>query len=877
MNKFFIIDGHALIFRMFYAFFRRPMVNSKGEDTSILFGFTKYLLEVLAKEHPTHVAICFDAHAKTFRHEAYPEYKANRTAAPQLVIDSVEPLTEIAKALGIPVIMKEGFEADDVICSLATRFAGSSTDVYMVTPDKDFGQAIDDHIFQYKPGKGGAENEVVDKSAICAQYGISSPLQVIDILTLWGDASDNVPGVKGVGEKGAQKLVSEWGSVENIYAHLESLPAKMQQNFRESESHIALSKYLITIKKDVPLEYSEDDFINKACFNGAVAALFARHEMNSLRRLLPDAPEPLPEMPAAAAAKSIEISEVDFGEIKKLATSHSEIAVAGGDSLVFASQTRFCRCKSDDAAALALLADASVAKVGYNLKALVRQLLKQGATLAGDLYDVEIMHYLINPERSHKLDMLARGYLDLSLEKPVEAQEAVQGDLFAAPAETEDREDRLADARQTAACSLLKEKLADELKAQGLMSLYTDIEMPLIEVLASMEHEGVKVDTAALVEYGRELNAQMLKVEEEARQLAEEPELNLSSPRQIGVVLYEKLQLDSRAKKNSRDNYPTDEETLQALAWKHPLVDKILEFRGLKKLISTYIEPFQQLVDPVDGKIHTTFTQALTATGRLSSLKPNLQNIPVRTAQGQQIRKAFVPSHKGGYIVSADYSQIELRIMAHLSGDEGMIEDFRSGHDIHAATAAKIYKVPVGEVTREQRSHAKTANFGIIYGISAFGLSQRLGISRSESKQLIDQYFENYRGVKAYIDRAVAQCRQNGYVETVFHRKRFLPDINSRNFNMRQFAERNAVNAPIQGSAADIIKLAMVAVWRKMKEEGLASRMVLQVHDELVFDVVPQELDRVMAIAREQMESVCKLAVPLIAECGYGTNWLEAH
>lgn len=877
MNKFFIIDGHALIFRMFYAFFRRPMVNSKGEDTSILFGFTKYLLEVLAKEHPTHVAICFDAHAKTFRHEAYPEYKANRTAAPQLVIDSVEPLTEIAKALGIPVIMKEGFEADDVICSLATRFAGSSTDVYMVTPDKDFGQAIDDHIFQYKPGKGGAENEVVDKAAICAQYGISSPLQVIDILTLWGDASDNVPGVKGVGEKGAQKLVSEWGSVENIYAHLESLPAKMQQNFRESESHIALSKYLITIKKDVPLEYSEDDFINKACFNGAVAALFARHEMNSLRRLLPDAPEPLPEVPAAAAAKSIEISEVDFSEIKKLAASRSEIAVAGGDALVFASQTRFCRCKTDDAAALALLADASVAKVGYNLKALVRQLLKQGASLAGEIYDVEIMHYLINPERSHKLDMLARGYLDLSLEKPVEAEEAVQGDLFAAPAETEDREDRLADARQTAACSLLKEKLADELKAQGLMSLYTDIEMPLIEVLASMEHEGVKVDTAALVEYGRELNAQMLKVEEEARQLAEEPELNLSSPRQIGVVLYEKLQLDSRAKKNSRDNYPTDEETLQALAWKHPLVDKILEFRGLKKLISTYIEPFQQLVDPVDGKIHTTFTQALTATGRLSSLKPNLQNIPVRTAQGQQIRKAFVPSHKGGYIVSADYSQIELRIMAHLSGDEGMIEDFRSGHDIHAATAAKIYKVPVGEVTREQRSHAKTANFGIIYGISAFGLSQRLGISRSESKQLIDQYFENYRGVKAYIDRAVAQCRQNGYVETVFHRKRFLPDINSRNFNMRQFAERNAVNAPIQGSAADIIKLAMVAVWRKMKEEGLASRMVLQVHDELVFDVVPQELDRVMAIAREQMESVCKLAVPLIAECGYGTNWLEAH
>ncbi|MBO4657857.1 MAG: DNA polymerase I [Bacteroidales bacterium] len=877
MNKFFIIDGHALIFRMFYAFFRRPMVNSKGEDTSILFGFTKYLLEVLSKEHPTHVAICFDAHAKTFRHEAYPEYKANRTAAPQLVIDSVEPLTEIAQALGIPVIMKEGFEADDVICSLATRFAGEQTDVYMVTPDKDFGQAIDDHIFQYKPGKGGAENEVVDKAAICAQYGISSPLQVIDILTLWGDASDNVPGVKGVGEKGAQKLVSEWGSVENIYAHLDTLPAKMQQNFRESEGHIALSKYLITIKKDVPLEYSEDDFINKACYNAAIAQLLTRHEMNSLRRLLPDSPEPLPETTPAVAANTIELSEVDFREIMRLAGGRSEIAVAGGKELVFASMTKFCRCSTDNPDALALLADASVAKVGYNLKALMRQLMKQGAVLAGKLYDIEIMHYLINPERSHKLDMLARGYLDLSLEKPAEAEAAVQGDLFAAPAETEDHEDRLAVARETAACSMLKEKLADELKAQGLMSLYTDIEMPLIEVLASMEHEGVKVDTAALVEYGRELNTQMLKVEEEARQLAGEPELNLSSPRQIGVVLYEKLQLDSRAKKNSRDNYPTDEETLQALAWKHPLIGKILEFRGLKKLISTYIEPFQQLVDPVDGKIHTTFTQALTATGRLSSLKPNLQNIPVRTAQGQQIRKAFVPSHPGGYIVSADYSQIELRIMAHLSGDEGMIEDFRSGHDIHAATAAKIYKVPVEEVTREQRSHAKTANFGIIYGISAFGLSQRLSISRAESKALIDQYFQNYPGVRAYIDRSVEQCRKNGYVETVFHRKRFLPDINSRNFNMRQFAERNAVNAPIQGSAADIIKLAMAAVYRKMKEEGLQSRMVLQVHDELVFDVVPQELDRVMEIAREQMENVCKLRVALTAECGYGTNWLEAH
>ena len=876
MKKFFIIDGHALIFRMFYAFFRRPMVNSKGEDTSILFGFTKYLLEVLAKEHPTHVAICFDAHAKTFRHEAYPEYKANRTAAPQLVIDSVEPLTEIAKALGIPVVMKEGFEADDVICSLATRFAGEQTDVYMVTPDKDLGQVIDDHIFQYKPGKNGAENEVVDKAAICAQYGIKDPLQVIDILTIWGDASDNVPGVKGVGEKGAQKLVSEWGSVENIYANLDSLPEKMQEKFRQSQDTIALSKFLITIKKDVPLDCSEDDFINKACYNAEVAAIFARHEMNSLRRLLPDSPEPLPEA-AAVTARSLEVKQVSFAELRKAAEARSEVAVSGGNGFVFAAGDSFCRCSADDPQAIALLADASVAKTGYNLKAVMRQLLRQGATFAGDPYDIEIMHYLINPERSHKLDMLVRTYLDLTLDEPVEQDSAVQGDLFAAQETAEAAEDKLRAARETAACSLLKEKLWEELAAQGLTELYTKIEMPMIEVLASMEHEGVKVDTSALIEYGRELNAQMLKVENEARELAGEPELNLSSPRQIGIVLYEKLHLDDKAKKNVRDNYPTDEETLQALAHKHPLIDKILEFRGLKKLISTYIEPFQQLTDPVDGKIHTTFTQALTATGRLSSLKPNLQNIPVRTAQGQQIRKAFVPSRKDGYIVSADYSQIELRIMAHLSGDEGMIEDFRSGHDIHAATAAKIFKVPVDQVTREQRSRAKTANFGIIYGISAFGLSQRLSISRQESKQLIDQYFENYRGVREYIDRVVAECRQNGYVETVFHRKRFLPDINARNYNLRAFAERNAVNAPIQGSAADIIKLAMVSVWRKMKEEGLKSRMVLQVHDELVFDVVPEELDRVMELAREQMESVCSLSVPLIAECGSGRNWLEAH
>ena len=552
-----MIDGHSLIFRMYYAFMRRPMINSKGVDTSILYGFTKYLLEIISKQHPTHLAVAFDPHAATFRHEAFPAYKANRSEAPQLVHEALEPLCELMKAMDIPVLMRPGFEADDVICSAAKHFAGDNLQVYMVTPDKDFGQAVHGNIFQFKPGKAGDDDLVLDEAAICANYGIENSRQVIDILTIWGDASDNVPGVKGVGEKGAQKLVSEWGSVENIYANLDSLPEKMQEKFRQSQDTIALSKFLITIKKDVPLDCSEDDFINKACYNAEVAAIFARHEMNSLRRLLPDSPEPLPEA-AAVTARSLEVKQVSFAELRKAAEARSEVAVSGGNGFVFAAGDSFCRCSADDPQALALLADASVAKTGYNLKTVMRQLLRQGATFAGDPYDIEIMHYLINPERSHKLDMLVRTYLDLTLDEPVEQGSAVQGDLFAAQETAEAAEDKLRAARETAACSLLKEKLWEELAAQGLTELYTKIEMPMIEVLASMEHEGVKVDTSALIEYGRELNAQMLKVENEARELAGEPELNLSSPRQIGIVLYEKLHLDDKAKKNVRDNYPTD-------------------------------------------------------------------------------------------------------------------------------------------------------------------------------------------------------------------------------------------------------------------------------------------------------------------------------
>ncbi|MBR5018665.1 MAG: DNA polymerase I [Bacteroidales bacterium] len=850
MNKLYLIDGHSLIFRMYYAFLRRPMVNTKGEDTSILFGFTKYLLELIAREQPSHLAVMFDPPGGTFRNELYPEYKATRTATPELVKAALEPLTQIVDALDIPVLMKPGFEADDVLGTIARKFAGQDFDVYMVTPDKDLGQIVDDHIFQYKPGKAGSDNEILSKEAICAQYGIADPRQIIDILAIWGDAADNVKGVAGVGEVGARKLVAKYGTLEGIEAHLDELPAKQQAAFREALPHLGLSKTLVTIKTDVDIDVEEAQLRIGRPHEDRVAELFNHYEFNSLRGLVPSVGQ-VREIKRAA----LDCAAAPAADILREARQSGRVAVRLADAVLLASGNRYCSLSYAEAAPL--LEDENVVKCGFGLK---------HTALRGPLHDIEIMHYLLNPERNHKLETLAAAYLDADL-----TEDTADGQLMLFDF------DHKADGKACVAAGLVEPLLQQELQEQHLWDLYTRIEMPLIGILARMEATGVKIDPKMLGEYSRVLSKELVQIEQEAREMAGEPTLNLSSPRQIGIVLYEKLNLNPRAKKTRNDNYPTDEETLTEIADRHPIVGKILEFRAVKKLLSTYIDPLPALISPADGKVHTTFTQALTATGRLSSQSPNLQNIPIRTERGMKIREAFVPSDPDGWIVSADYSQIELRLMAHLSGDPHLVAGFAHGADVHRSTAARIFHVEPEQVTAEQRRHAKVANFGIIYGISAFGLSQRMGISRYEAKTFIEEYFRSYPGVKAYMDRVIAEAREKGYVETLFGRKRFLPDINSKNAVARGLAERNAINAPIQGGAADIIKLAMIAVSRRLSAEGLRSRMVLQVHDELVFDVVPDERDRIVDLVKQEMEGVCTLKVPLITECNYGKNWREAH
>jgi len=868
MKKLFLIDGHALIFRMYYAFLRRPMINSKGEDTSILFGFTKYLLELIAKESPTHLAIMFDPPAKTFRHELDPEYKGTRAETPELIKSALEPLCQIAAALRIPVLMKPGFEADDVIGTVAKRFAAPDFQVYMVTPDKDLGQIIDYNIFQFKPGKSGAENEVISRESVCEHYGISDPKQIIDILSIWGDAADNVKGVNGVGEVGARKLVAKYGSLENIEAHLDELPAKQAESFREALPHLGLSKTLVTIKTDVDIDVKPEDLLIEEADCEAIGKLFDHYEFNSLRSILPCGAKVV-----ETVKNAIECFESDSQEIVAAVRKCGRAALRrDGKQYIISCGEKWAAISPEMAETI--VKDPAIVKVGHGFKGLIFE---------GTVLDTELMHYIINPERTHKIEVLADTYLgaDLSLggsQEPKAQPAAAEFDLFSQPEpEIQTETDHSRAARECIAADRIEAILEKELGEQQLKELYFNIEMPLISVLADMERTGVRIDCNLLADYSRELSAELAQIEAEVREMAQEPSLNVSSPRQIGIVLFEKLNLDPKAKKGHSESYHTDEETLEAIADRHPIVGKILEYRAVKKLLSTYIDPFPQLVNPQTGKVHTTFNQALTATGRLSSVKPNLQNIPIRTARGMKIREAFVPSDPEGCIVSADYSQIELRIMAHLSGDEGMIEGFRSGADVHRATAARIFKVADEDVTAEQRRHAKVANFGIIYGISAFGLSQRMGISRNESKAFIEEYFRSYPKIREYMDTAIGNAGKSGCVETIFGRKRYLPDINSKNATVRGLAERNAINAPIQGSAADIIKLAMNSVWKRLKDEGLRSKMVLQVHDELVFDVVPGELDAIVKLVKEEMEGVCKLSVPLLAECGYGKNWREAH
>ena len=861
------------------------MINSKGADTSILFGFTKYILELIDREKPSHLAIAFDPPGGTFRHEMFADYKGNRDATPQLVIDALEPLCELCKAMRIPVLMIKGYEADDVIGSMAKRAEKEGFKVFMVTPDKDYGQLISEKITQYKPGKAGGERELIDPQKVCEKYGINTPEQVIEILTICGDASDNIPGVKGVGEVGAGKLIAKFGTVENIYAHIDELTPKQREAFENSKGHIGLSHDLVTIKTDIPLDVKTEDMEMTCSYDPEVADLFEKHEFGSLRKFIGNVQPTAPK-----EEKKLHVTETTPEVILKKAKEKGCVAIKteaqqGGFFCNISKMTAAvpgdgedeCFAASGKAEEFAeMLAEENIEKYGYDLKFQMNILNYNHLELKGKLMDIELMHYLVNPEKSHKIDILTKTYLDINLEEQTEQpQKEVELSLFDDAPEDEETNCNT----EVSATVLLGLKIWKEMEQMEIQSLYSTMEEPLLKVLSKMEQEGVTVDLAQLRRYASSLATELNEIQERVREMADEPNLNILSPIQVGTLIFEKLKLDPsvKPKKGVRYSYPTDEDTLSALADKHPIINQILEYRGVRKLLSTYIEPLPTYVSPVTSKIHTTFNQALTATGRLSSSKPNLQNIPIRTDRGKEIRKAFIPSRPDGLIVSADYSQIELRIMAHLSCDSHLINAFRNGQDVHAITAAKIFGIEPEQVTADQRRIAKTANFGIMYGISAFGLSQRLGISRPEAKKIIEDYFDKFPAISSFIEDTLTSARENGYVETLFGRRRYLPDINSKNGTVRSLAERTAINAPIQGTSADIIKLAMINVDKRLKQEGLQSRMVLQIHDELLFDAVPQELELLEKIIVEEMESVMTLSIPLTVECNHGNNWLEAH
>ena len=874
--RLFLIDGHALVFKMYYAFLGRPMVNSRGEDTSILYGFTKYLLELINKEHPTHIAVSFDPPGGSFRNELYPAYKANRGETPVPVIQALEPLIQMVSAMNIPVLMIPGFEADDVIGSAAVRFASDDTEVYMVTPDKDYGQLVSSHIFQFRPGKSGAENELWGEAEVCAKWDIEKTSQVIDMLALCGDSSDNVPGVAGVGPKGAAKLLAKYGSVEGIYEHLDELSPKQREKFEEAEPHMALSKKLVTIKTDVPVDATMDSMIVDTTYTSDLEALLDRYEFPSLKKLV-----------RTLAAKSSDCLDCETKAFEPATLQRVEpsrvnakrvACVLDGEQLLVTDGALYA--SGSPASMRALMENPDVVKVGYGLKSMMNRLSREGISLCGRLEDLEIMHYLIDPEHSHKPEDLVRLYIGEVVQAGSGAVEE-EPSLFGADDSFMEGGESLSSSDTLTKLSLVlpvAEKIEAELAGQpALGRLYDNMEEPLIGVLSRMELAGVKVDIASLEEFARDLEKQMKERESQIRSIAGDPSLNVASPKQIGELVFEKLSLDPKARKPKKGNWPTDEQTLQELSDRSPVIEAILDYRGLRKLLSTYIEPFGTYVSKIDGRVHTTFNQALTATGRLSSSNPNLQNIPIRSEQGREIRKAFVPGSEGNVLVSADYSQIELRLMAHFSGDEHLVSAFRQGQDVHRATASKIFGVALDEVTEQQRRVAKTVNFGIIYGISPFGLAQRLHCSRSESKRIIDDYFESFPSVRRFISETVEKAGNDMYVETLFGRRRYIPEIKSANGALRAFAERNAVNAPVQGTAADIIKLAMIAVDRRLRKEGLKSVMVLQIHDELLLDVPHDEIDVVERILKEEMEGVVTLSVPLTIECNYGKNWLDAH
>lgn len=814
MQKLYLLDAYALIYRAYYAFIKNPRINSRGENTSAILGFVNTLEEVIAKGQPTHLGVAFDPHGPTFRHEAFPLYKAQREETPEAIRFAVPIIKDILKAYRIPVLEVQGYEADDVIGTLAHQADQQGIETYMMTPDKDYGQLVTERVKMYRPPVGkNIEAEILGPEEVKKKWGLSSPLQVIDMLGLIGDAVDNIPGCPGVGEKTAQMLIEEFGSIENLLASTDKLKGALKEKVEANAEQIRQSKWLATINQEVPITLDMEMLKLQEPDNEKLQGLYQRLEFRQLlnkRSLTPDPSPKRDRQPNDDGSLQLDL----FSQPIQDNRSSSPLLEEGSGVRIEAGIV-----------------------IGHNLKAHWKELKAQGLT-ENPMFDTEIAHYLLHPEMRHYLDYLLSVY--------------GCNDIFA-----------------------LKNCLEKELKEEGLWRLFTEIEMPLMPVLAEMEEAGVMIDTEGLKETSKLFTQQMLAFEKEIHTLAG-TDFNISSPKQVGEVLFDQLKLDSKAKKTKKGQYVTSEEVLEALKGKHPIVGKILEYRGLKKLLSTYIDALPQLINPKTGHIHTSFNQTVTATGRLSSSSPNLQNIPVRDAQGKEVRKAFIP-YPGQLFFSADYSQIELRIMAHLSGDANLIEAFLQGNDIHAATAAKIFKKPLSEVTSEERRKAKTANFGIIYGISAFGLAERMGVSRSEARQLIDEYFLTYPGVRAYMEKSIETARERGYTETIFHRRCPLPDINSHNAVVRGYAERNAINAPIQGSAADIIKIAMIRVQKRMKQEGLQSKMILQVHDELNFSVLPEEKERLERLVIEEMQGAATLSVPLIADCGWGANWLEAH
>lgn len=920
MNKLFLLDAYALIYRAYYAFIKNPRINSKGMNTSAIMGFVNTLNEILTKEQPTHIGVAFD-HGKTFRDEAFPSYKAQREETPEDIRASVPIIKQIIKAMHIPVLQVDGFEADDVIGTLATKAGKAGITTYMLTPDKDYGQLVSDNVFMFRPRHGGGY-ETMGPSEVCEKYDLSSTSQVIDLLALMGDSADNFPGCPGVGPKTAAKLIAEFGSIDNMLANSSKIKGKLREKVESAVDDIRMSKFLATIRTDVPIDLNLDELKVEEPDFTQLAEIFTELEFKSLLDKFIKKPQQQPkvanmqldlfaENPTNDAVnaefssfeslkttpheyKLIETEEdarklFDFFITKQILCLDTEttsinpidaelvglsFSVEEGKAFYVAIPAERKKAKRIVNIFKPLYESTKILKIGQNIKYDMEVLMNYGVRLAAPMFDTMLAHYVLQPEQKHNMDILAEtllNYQTIHIDELIGPKGKSQKNMRdISPADICDY------AAEDADITLrLYNVLKPRLKEADVEDLFYNIEMPLVPVLAEMEMNGVLLDTNALAETSKVFTDRMTQIEKNIYELAGH-QFNIASPKQVGEVLFGEMKIVDKPKKTKTGQYVTSEEVLQQLRSKAPIVDHILEHRGLKKLLGTYVDALPKLINPHTGHIHTSFNQAVTATGRLSSSDPNLQNIPVRGEDGKEIRKCFIPE-PGCLFFSADYSQIELRVMAHLSGDKNMIEAFREGYDIHAATAARIYKEDINEVTRDQRTKAKRANFGIIYGITVFGLAERLEISRDEAKQLIDGYFETFPQVHDYMEKAKQMAREHGYAETFFHRRRYLPDITSHNATVRNFAERNAINAPIQGSAADIIKIAMIRIYERFRREGIKSKMILQVHDELNFSVLPEEKEQVEKIVLEEMQNAYTLQVPLVADSGWGNNWLEAH